>query len=164
MTKRLDDTWTNWSEPENLGPTINSQYEDLFFNIPGNSEFAYYSQGVSEDDLDIFRVALPVLKRPEPVIAVRGKLTDSKTGEPIFAKIIYERLSDGKEMGITTSNAETGEYELLLPAGEVYGIRAEAEGHMAESANIDFFASLASFAVTKLFPLSTSTLTLFRVF
>ncbi|QSE98221.1 OmpA family protein [Fulvivirga lutea] len=137
MTKRLDDTWTNWSEPENLGPTINSQYEDLFFNIPGNSEYAYYSQGVSEDDLDIFRVALPVLKRPEPVILVKGKLTDAKTGEPIYAKIIYERLSDGKEMGITTSNAETGEYELLLPAGEVYGIRAEAEGFVAESANID---------------------------
>ncbi|MEQ8925624.1 MAG: OmpA family protein [Fulvivirga sp.] len=137
MTKRLDDTWTNWSEPENLGPTINSQYEDLFFNIPGNSEYAYYSQGVSENDLDIFRVALPVLKRPEPVILVKGKLTDAKTGEPIYAKIIYERLSDGKEMGITTSNAETGEYELLLPAGEVYGIRAEADGFVAESANID---------------------------
>ena len=72
LTKRLDDTWTNWSEPENLGPTINSQYEDLFFNIPGNSDFAYYSQGVSEDDMDIFRVALPVLKRPDPVILVKG--------------------------------------------------------------------------------------------
>lgn len=137
MTKRLDDTWTNWSQPENLGPTINSQYEDLFFNIPGNSEYAYYSQGVSEDDLDIFRVALPVLKRPERVILVKGKLTDAKTGQPIEAKIIYERLSDGKEMGITSSNAKTGEYELLLPAGEIYGIRAEAEGFVAESVNID---------------------------
>ncbi len=137
MSKRLDDTWTNWSPPENLGPTINSQYEDLFFNIPGNSDFAYYSQGVSEDDLDIFRVALPVLKKPELVIAVKGKLINSKTGEPIEAKIIYERLSDGKEIGITSSNPETGAYELLLPAGEMYGIRAEAEGFVAESANID---------------------------
>lgn len=137
LTKRLDDTWTNWSEPENLGPTINSQYEDLFFNIPGNSGFAYYSQGVSEDDLDIFRVALPVLKRPEPVILVKGKLVDSKTGQPIEARIIYERLSDGKEMGETTSNATTGEYELLLPAGEKYGIRAEAEGFMSENISID---------------------------
>ncbi|MEQ8476959.1 MAG: OmpA family protein [Fulvivirga sp.] len=137
MTKRLDDTWTNWSEPENLGPTINSQYEDLFFNIPGNSDFAYYSQGVSDDDLDIFRVALPVLKRPEPVILVKGKLIDSKTGLPIEAKIIYERLSDGKEIGITSSNATTGEYELLLPAGEVYGIRAEADGFIAENIKVD---------------------------
>src|SRR5690606_20907469 len=28
---RLDDTWTNWSDPENLGPEINSPMEDLFF-------------------------------------------------------------------------------------------------------------------------------------
>lgn len=137
LTKRLDDTWTNWSEPENLGPTINSQYEDLFFNIPGNSDFAYYSQGVSEDDMDIFRVALPVLKRPEPVILVKGKLVDAKTGEPIEAKIIYERLSDGKEIGQTTSDAETGNYELLLPAGEKYGIRAESDGFVAENINVD---------------------------
>jgi len=137
VTKRLDDTWTNWSEPENLGPTINSQYEDLFFNIPGNSDFAYYSQGVSEDDLDIFRVGLPVFKRPEPVIAVKGKLLDSKTKKPIGAKIIYERLSDGKEIGITESNPKTGEYEVLLPAGEMYGIRAEADGFMAESVSVD---------------------------
>jgi len=137
ITKRLDDTWTNWSDPENLGPTINSQYEDLFFNIPGNSDFAYYSQGVSEDDMDIFRVALPVFKKPDPVIAVKGQLLDSKTKEPIGAKIIYERLSDGKEMGIAESNPETGEYELLLPAGEMYGIRAEADGFIAQNANID---------------------------
>ncbi len=137
ISKRLDDTWTNWSTPENLGPTINSQYEDLFFNIPGNSDYAYYSQGVSEDDLDIFRVAMPVFKRPEPVIVVKGKLLDSKTGNPIEAKIIYERLSDGKEIGITSTNAETGEYELLLPAGEKYGIRAESEGYIAQSENID---------------------------
>lgn len=137
VTKRLDDTWTNWSEPENLGPTINSQYEDLFFNIPGNSDFAYYSQGVTEEDLDIFRVALPVLKKPEPVIAVKGTLYDSKTNEPIGAKIIYERLSDGKEIGISETNPETGEFEILLPAGELYGIRAEAEGFISESQNID---------------------------
>lgn len=137
LTKRLDDTWTNWSIPENLGPTINSQYEDLFFNIPGNSDFAYYSQGVSEDDLDIFRVALPVLKRPDPVIAVKGKLLDSKTGEPIEAKIIYERLSDGKEIGIISSNPQTGEYEILLPAGELYGLRAEAKDFVSVNQNID---------------------------
>jgi OmpA-OmpF porin, OOP family len=137
VTRRLDDTWTNWSEPENLGPTINSQYEDLFFNIPGNSDFAYYSQGVSEDDLDIFRVAMPLFKRPDPVIMVRGKLRDSKTREPIEAQIIYERLSDGTEIGITLSNPSTGEYEIMLPSGVLYGIRATAENYLSVNENLD---------------------------
>ncbi|MFZ2905261.1 MAG: OmpA family protein [Cyclobacteriaceae bacterium] len=137
VSKRLDDTWTNWSEPENLGPEINSPQEDLFFNIPANSEFAYYSRGVSENNTDIFRVKLPIMRSPEIWVTVKGKLVDAKTGEPIGAKIIYEKLPDGTVAGITQSDPKTGEYEIKLPAGHLYGIRAEAKDHISENQNLD---------------------------
>ncbi|NOT75156.1 MAG: OmpA family protein [Cyclobacteriaceae bacterium] len=137
VTTRLDDTWTNWSEPLNMGPDINSKLDDLFFNIPSASEFAYYSRGITPDNADIFRVKLPVYKSPETIVIVKGKLIDSKTGKPVGAKIIYERLPDGKEVGVVYSNPETGEYEIHLPAGQKYGVRAEAEGHLSESQNLD---------------------------
>jgi outer membrane protein OmpA-like peptidoglycan-associated protein len=137
MSRRLDDTWTNWSEPENLGPEINSPLEDLFFNIPANSEFAYYSRGVSDTNTDIFRIKLPILKNPEPWVTVSGKIVDSETGKPVGAKIIYERLPDGKEMGIAKADPETGLYELRLPAGQLYGLRAEADGKISENQNLD---------------------------
>src|SRR5688572_11321983 len=107
VTTRLDDTWTKWSEPENLGPEINSPLEDVFFNIPAASEFAYYSRGVTATNSDIFRVKLPIVKSPEPWVTVRGKIIDAATGKPIGAKILYERLPDGKTMGIAQSNPET---------------------------------------------------------
>lgn len=137
MTKRLDDTWTNWSEPENMGPDINTKLNDLFFNIPSTSEYAYYSREVAIDNADVYRVKLPVFMSPEPIVVVRGKLLDAKTGEPIAAKIIYEELPSGKEIGITQSNPETGEYEIHLPGGKLYGVRAEASGHISESQNLD---------------------------
>lgn len=137
VSKRLDDTWTNWSEPENLGPDINSPKEDLFFNIPANSEYAYYSRGVSDNNTDIFRIKLPIMRSPEVWVTVRGKLVDGKTGQPIAAKIIYERLPDGTDVGIAQSDPRTGEYEIKLPAGHLYGIRAEADGHISESQNLD---------------------------
>lgn len=137
MTQRLDDTWTNWTEPENLGPEINSPQEDLFFNIPANSEFAYYSRGVTETNMDIFRVKLPIMRTPEIWVTVRGKLIDGKTGQPIGAKIIYERLPDGVEAGVTQSDPNTGEYEIKLPAGHLYGIRAEAKDHISENQSLD---------------------------
>jgi OOP family OmpA-OmpF porin len=137
VSTRLDDTWTNWTEPQNMGPDINSKLDDLFFNIPASSEYAYYSRGITEDNTDIFRVKLPVFNSPEPVILVKGILLDSKTGKPIGAKIIYERLTDGKEVGIVYSNPETGEYEILLPAGHLYGIRAESQGHISSNQNLD---------------------------
>lgn len=137
VTRRLDDSWTNWSDPENLGPEINSPLEDLFFNIPASSEFAYYSRGVSETNTDIFRVKLPIIKTPDPWVTVKGKIIDKATGEPLGAKIIYERLPDGKDVGIAQSNPENGEYEIRLPAGHLYGIRAEANDKISESQNLD---------------------------
>lgn len=137
LSKRLDDTWTNWSEPENLGPEINSAQEDVFFNIPANSEYAYYSRGITETNTDIYRVKLPIMNSPELWVTVRGKLIDGKTGLPIAAKIIYERLPDGVEAGITQTNPTTGEYEIRLPAGYQYGVRAEAKDHMSENQSLD---------------------------
>jgi OmpA-OmpF porin, OOP family len=137
VSRRLDDTWTKWSDPENLGPTINSPLEDLFFNIPVSSEFAYYSRGVSETNTDIFRVKLPIVKNPDPWVTVSGKIFDKSSGNPLGAKIIYERLTDGKQLGITQSDPVTGNYEIRLPAGANYGIRAEAEGKLSESQNLD---------------------------
>ena len=137
MTKRLDDTWTNWSEPENMGPDINTKLNDLFFNIPSTSEYAYYSREVAVDNADVYRVKLPVFMSPEPTVVVRGKLIDSKTGKPIAAKIIYEQLPEGKEIGIAQSDPETGEYEIHLPGGYLYGVRAEADGHISSNQNLD---------------------------
>lgn len=136
-SKRLDDTWTNWSDPENLGPEINSPLEDLFFNIPASSEYAYYSRGVSENNTDIFRVKLPILRSPDPWVIVKGKIVDATTGKPMGAKVVYEKLPGGEELGIAESDPSTGEYEIKLPGGHLYGVRAESEGKISENQNLD---------------------------
>lgn len=136
-SRRLDDTWTNWSDPENLGPEINSSLEDLFFNVPANSDYAYYSRGVSENNTDIFRVRLPILRSTEPWVIVRGKIIDATTGRAMSAKIVYETLPDGQILGSEISDAATGEYEIRLPAGQLYGVRAEATGRISENQNLD---------------------------
>ncbi|MBS1506826.1 MAG: OmpA family protein [Bacteroidetes bacterium] len=137
ISKRLDDTWTKWSEPQNMGPEINSKLDDMFFNIPSTSDYAYFSRATTPENFDIYRVKMPMFRNPEPIVIVKGKLIDAKTGKPLGAKIIYERLSDGKEVGVTYSNPETGEYEIHLPGGVQYGFRAEAKDHISENQNLD---------------------------
>jgi OmpA-OmpF porin, OOP family len=136
VTRRLDDTWTNWSDPENLGPEINSKVDDLFFNIPNFSEYAYYSRGES-NNLDVYRVRLPIYRSPDIWVTVKGKLIDGVTGLPMGAKIVAEQLPQGKQITTVQTNAVTGEYEVKLKASELYSIRAEAEGHLSESMNVD---------------------------
>lgn len=137
VSKRLDDTWTNWSEPENLGPDINTPLNEYFFNIPSDSESAYYSRETSPNNTDIFRIKLPIMRNPDRWATIKGKLIDAKSGLPLGAKIIYERLPDGTDVGINQSDPIKGEYEIKLPIGQLYGIRAEAKDYISESQNID---------------------------
>ncbi len=136
-SKRLDDTWTKWSDPLNMGPEINSKLDDIFFNIPSVSDYAYFSRAITPDNFDIYRVKMPLFRNPEPIVIVKGKLVDAKTGAPIGAKIIYERLPEGKEVGVTYSDPKTGEYEIHLPGGFLYGFRAEAKDHISENQSLD---------------------------
>jgi len=137
VTRRLDDSWTNWSEPENLGPQINSPEDDAFFNIPPTGDYGYFSRNVSENNADIFRFELPKEHQPDAVVTIKGFVYNSITNEPIKARIIYESLIDGKELGSIESDPVTGEYQIIVPVGTKYGYRAEAEGFMAINANVD---------------------------
>lgn len=58
VTKRLDDSWTNWSQPENLGPAVNSEMDDEFFSITHCGNFAIFSRQISVHNVDIFRIPM----------------------------------------------------------------------------------------------------------
>jgi outer membrane protein OmpA-like peptidoglycan-associated protein len=127
-----------WSEPENLGSTINSSGWDLYYTIPASGDFAYYvSYANTFGAGDIFKIRLPENMRPRPVVLVRGRVLNKKTGEPIEADIAYEDLSTGKELGIARSSPSTGAFKIVLPAGAKYGFRASADGFISVNENID---------------------------
>ena len=68
MCKRLDQSWKNWSEPLNLGDIINSPKIDIYYTIPPQGDYIYYSSEDSYYGLnDLFRIKLPKEARPEAV-------------------------------------------------------------------------------------------------
>lgn len=58
VTRRLDDTWTNWSTPENLGPAVNGPMDDEFFTISHCGNLAIFSKQVSVHNTDLYRITL----------------------------------------------------------------------------------------------------------
>lgn len=138
LTRRLDDSWLNWSEPENLGPDVNTDDWDAYFTVPASGEYAYYSsQKNSLGKSDIVRVKLPDAAKPLPLFLVSGKTFNAKTKQPIEAKIMYESLPDGVAVGSLASRAGTGDYTISLARGKRYGFRAEKEGFFPVSDNLD---------------------------
>jgi outer membrane protein OmpA-like peptidoglycan-associated protein len=73
----------------------------------------------------------------DPVVVISGKVLDTKTQRPIEAKIVYETFPGGEEVGVASTNPSTGEYKIMLPYGQIYTIRAEANDFIAIGKNID---------------------------
>ncbi len=166
VCKRKDETWIHWTEPTNIGEPINTDQYDAYYTISAAGDYAYFiSSNNSVGKKDIFRLKLdqpkpietppttttsmvggdkkPQPEKPtdiksEPVVLVSGKVIDGKTGKvPKNAQIIYEDLTNGKELGVATPDPITGIYKVVLPYGKNYGITTKIDGYIGTSQNID---------------------------
>lgn len=132
MTRRLDDTWKNWSVPQNLGPEINGPGWEAYYVVPASGNYAYMIQSK-----DLVRIKLPQSAKPKPVLLIKGRVLNAKTNEPLEATISYSELLTGKNMGHATSNPTSGEYSIVLPFGKAYSFLADKKGFFAMNDNLD---------------------------
>jgi len=138
MSKRIGDGWTNWSEPVNLGPGLNTFSFDAYYTVPASGEYAYMVSSTGGLGLtDIIRIKLSNEIKPDPVVLVYGKVLNAKTSQPVEADIFFENLGTGKEAGEAISNPKTGEYRIALPFGATYGFRAVAKNFLSVNENLE---------------------------
>ncbi len=138
MSRRLDESWTSWSEPLNLGNGLNTGEMEAYYTVPASGDFAYFaSANQSIGRTDLFRVSLPENIRPEPVVLVRGQVLDAISRQPLSAEIRYS-ISEGDSLaGLARSAPEDGRYRVILPFGESYRMEARAEGYFALQESLD---------------------------
>ncbi|HMJ69018.1 MAG TPA: OmpA family protein [Cyclobacteriaceae bacterium] len=136
VSRRLDDTWKNWSVPQNLGPEINTAAWDAYFTLPASGAYAYVISSETGEG-DLYRLDLPKILRPDPVVIVSGRVINSKTNEPVEASVIYSDLLDAKSSGRAQSHPGNGEYKIALPAGKNYAFLAQKDGFYALSESIN---------------------------
>lgn len=138
FSKRLDDTWQNWSPAVNLGSTINTVGDDANYSIAASGYYAYMvSTRNAIGGSDIVRIKLKDEIKPNPVVLISGKVINAKTKEFVDANIVYQLLPGGEEAGIARSNPNNGDYKIVLPYGKNYSFNAGANGYIAVSDNLD---------------------------
>ncbi len=148
-TSRLDNSWTKWTEPENMGGGLNSTGDDVYFNMPATSKHAYFTRGNSDENTDIFRFTvddfyIDTLKtdmESKPLIAtVSGKVLNTKNNQPVVgALIVIDEEGSGADIADLTSD-RSGNYQVELKPGISYGFVAIKDGYEGKKEVVDVVA------------------------
>ncbi|MBC7861934.1 MAG: OmpA family protein [Bacteroidia bacterium] len=102
VTTRLDDTWTNWSTPENLGKGVNDMgYNEAFF-MPDTSvsKYAYLASTSGHiSNKDIFRVKVKVTKEEVVPLVLKGTIvyTEGIPHDIKMVEIVFKSKETPKE-------------------------------------------------------------------
>ena len=137
MAKRLDDSWKKWSQPVNMGDTINTRKWDAYFALDANGEYAYLAttQG-SLGGTDIAKIKLSELQRPKTVVLVYGQVYNAITKEKMVAKLFYDLVPGETSEGNSISSPD-GSFKVTLPYGKKYSLRASADNFFSVLDTLD---------------------------
>ena len=132
LSRRLDDTWTHWSPPLNLGPRINSERDEYYYTLPASGEYAYFSSELGGfGGADLFRIRLPLSARPDPVTLLHATVISQQTGAPISARLRFNNAQVQAEPG-------EGSSTLVQPRKDSPDILiAEADGYFPQGIDLD---------------------------
>jgi outer membrane protein OmpA-like peptidoglycan-associated protein len=126
-----------WGKPKNLGPKVNSVYNDRFPYAPTSGLMLYFSSDRpgGRGGYDLY-YAFPNPELPKRVPTISGIVVSSLDNQPMQVKIKVVEL-DSKESVEFESEKLTGKYFSVIPNGKRYEIFVEAEGYSPYSQVIE---------------------------
>lgn len=158
---RLDDTWTNWSTPVNMGASFNSEGRELYFRPNESVGYSLYASTKNSDgygDIKIFLSDEPyrqdsipavVVNDPAPDtirirevprnpipdknVRIHGKVSNGKTGEAINAAILFTAGPANQSANATTAIG----YTVIIPSTSDYVVKIEAPGYVSAMEKLD---------------------------
>lgn len=131
-SRRLDDTWKNWSPPALLFEPMNSKYDESqpYFNM--TSGFLYFISRRSGNS-DIYRVRIAPPQATE--LEVIGRVLNAQTKELIQdARIYYGASGDPHNILV----APDGTFRLKIPKGVKFDLIPEKIGFSGQTEEILF--------------------------
>lgn len=165
VSSRQDDSWRNWSEPKNLGPKVNTEGVELFFQYFPGEEKAIFTSTQNSDGYSDMKVAFfpkseledimdDTIGVAEPVVSIimneeqiSGGLEEISSTELVISGEVTNAIN---EEGVAasllikssnwqqeiTSEVESG-YEITIPAQDLYQVTVQAEGFVSIQENLD---------------------------
>jgi outer membrane protein OmpA-like peptidoglycan-associated protein len=122
---RLDDSWTNWSEPINMGKPINTSALDFYFTMDnaGNVFTSRANKALEGAQLDLYTLVPKTFN-----INLVGIVSDQKTNNPVQLASVEVKIKDKDPIKLTT--IASGEFKTKMPELSGYVVSAAAEGYL----------------------------------
>ena len=117
MSRCLDDSYTKWSEPINLGRYINTLQDDEDISVNSEGTIGYTvkdSEVGAPGKNDIFQFVLPDAVRPEQTITLFGKVKNEKDSAAAV-NIRFTSLTKNELIKVVPSDILTGSFLVYLP-------------------------------------------------
>jgi OmpA-OmpF porin, OOP family len=123
-TTRLDETWTNWSEPVNMGKPINTSALDYYFTMDaaGNVFTSRANKAIEGAQLDLYMLVPKTIR-----INLIGTVVNQKTSEPLQADVEI-KIQDKESLKMKA--AANGKFETKMPEVSSYVISSSAQGFL----------------------------------
>ncbi len=131
--KSILDENGNWSQPENLGPPINTPGHDRYFVTTDEGAVGYYAsdRDGGYGETDIYRIIL-YCKAVSATI-IRGVVFSEDLKKAVGATITVYDGKTGRLINNYAADSTDGTYEMRLKTETNYKFRIEADGYMAHS-------------------------------
>ncbi|GJM31512.1 MAG: hypothetical protein DHS20C18_05130 [Saprospiraceae bacterium] len=131
VSYRLDESWTNWSEPINL-ETVNTPADDRFLCLSAKGADAIVCYPDSSGKWDLFEIALPETVRPKPVVLLNGQIINAQTSKPVQAELGFRALDEPENLENFQAGPD-GSFTLVVPYGDNLSLQAEVDGYFSVS-------------------------------
>ncbi|HDO27657.1 MAG TPA: tetratricopeptide repeat protein [Bacteroidetes bacterium] len=149
---RKDETG-RWSKAQNLGYPINSRFDEIniFISLDGLTAWISSNREGGLGGFDIYRFELPAAIRPGKVLFVKGIVKDKETEKKLAAEVDLTNLLSGTLSDSTVSDAQTGEFLMVLHPGTNYAFNISKTGYLLYSENFNLNSTVVTQSVEKEF-------------
>lgn len=121
---RIDDSWSNWGEPVNMGKPINTSALDFYFTIDnaGNVFTSRANKALDGAQLDLYALVPKTFK-----INLQGVVYNEKSMEPIQSNV---EVRVTEKLPVLLKSNAAGGFSTKLSEIKEYTILANAEGFL----------------------------------
>jgi outer membrane protein OmpA-like peptidoglycan-associated protein len=137
LTRRLDDTWLNWSIPENVGPAINTNQWDGYFSVSAQGDYAYFSSVENSMGAeDIYRIKIPEKVKPQNLAQISGKVVDVTSKQGLAAKLMVRSTTTSDSL-VVDYDPYLGDFSFMWPTKKPFQIEIKSKGYLTKRERFD---------------------------